>query len=142
MHLSDDRIRQLSERITAIYSELVEATKRAAPKSDVEHLASRVEECDKRSNDVFAFKTESAPQLRYCVSTLTDLAERTTKSDVAVARLDELILDKASKFSLQSLQAWLDKSLPKETADAKFSEIQKQFDEMQQRLKKTIKIRI
>jgi len=97
--LMDDKVRGLADRVTSVYVEINDDLHRRALQSHLEALQNDMKNYASQA-ETQAFQQDCVPKLKFCVDSICAFDERLKAQDGAIQRVDEVLLDKASKYDI------------------------------------------
>ncbi|CEM20848.1 unnamed protein product [Vitrella brassicaformis CCMP3155] len=131
--LLDEKHLNLQDRVTAVYVELNEDIQKRAHKTTVEDVRDELLLMAKES-DLEALKEEAVPRIQFCVDSMQTFNDRINLQDSAIQRLDELLLDKASKYDIVVANAKVEQCMPKDKAYTELQRLSNRLDTICKRL--------
>eukprot|EP00397_Hematodinium_sp_SG-2012_P017509 GEMP01017909.1.p1 GENE.GEMP01017909.1~~GEMP01017909.1.p1 ORF type:complete len:606 (+),score=152.59 GEMP01017909.1:409-2226(+) len=133
MHLLDDKMRSVADRITAAYVEIGEDMKTKADRKKVIDMSERMRDFAIKV-DTDAFMKDCLPKMKQCTDSIKNFDKALQAHDAAFQHLDEIIFDKASKYDIVVANARIDACFPKESGMVEYEKLTKRVSELTKRL--------
>lgn len=134
---TNDQLRGLSDRLTAMYSELVNDLQQRAMYDDLQETKNSLKKYALRA-ETDAFQQDCVPKLRFCVDSIRAFDERLRAQDDAIQRVDEVLLDKAGKYDIVIINSRVEQCLQKEAAMKEFHSIYDKQDRFNARFEEYV----
>lgn len=113
LHGLEDKIRSVADRITSVYVEVEQDLQTKAENEKVNGIADRLEDFALKV-DTDAFMKDCLPRIKHCSEAIEECQNDMRARDVAFNRLDEVLMDKASKYEVVVANARIDACMQKE----------------------------
>lgn len=123
----DEKIRGLSDRVTSIYGELNDDLHHRALAKDLEALQADLKNYSLQV-ETEAFQQDCVPKLKFCVDSIQEFEGRLAGQDFAIQRVDQLLLDKASKYDVVVANSRIEQSMNREKAMAEFTKMYERLE--------------
>lgn len=130
LHVVEEKLRALADKVTSVYAELNEEVQRRALATQIIELAERLKGYALAS-DQQSFKQECLPKLKFCIETINQFQDRLHAQDGAIQRVDEVLLQKASKWDVRVCSERMDTALTRSHAEQEFASVRAQIERMQ-----------
>jgi len=130
---TDAKVKALGERITTLATETFEELSQKAPAKKIDEIIVKVGMCAKKGEVERVFE-EVSKESAACRDTVGNFQAHLEAQDKSLERIDELLLDKASKFDVSATQAALNTCVQQTAAAAEYKGIR----EMIQKLSDTV----
>lgn len=131
--LMDDKIRAMSDRMTSIYTELDGEIAHRALEEDLRDLQRDMKRYALRG-ETEAFQQDCVPKLKFCVDSIKSFDDRLKAQDDAIQRVDEVLLDKASKYDVVVANSRIEQCFPKEKAMSEFGRMFERLEWMNKKV--------
>merc|ERR1719502_2419534 len=131
--LMDDKVRGLADRVTSIYVEINDDLHKRALQSHLDALGSDLTNYASRA-ETQAFQQDCVPKLKFCVDSICAFDERLKAQDGAIQRVDEVLLDKASKYDIVVANSRIEQCMNKDRAMKEFQKMYERLEWMTKRL--------
>jgi len=129
----DDKVRGLADRVTSIYVEINDDLHKRALQSHLDALGSDLTNYASRA-ETQAFQQDCVPKLKFCVDSICAFDERLKAQDGAIQRVDEVLLDKASKYDIVVANSRIEQCMNKDRAMKEFQKMYERLEWMTKRL--------
>jgi hypothetical protein len=126
LHVIEEKMRALADKVTSVYSELNDEVQRRALQTKIDDINASLKGYALQS-DQSNFKQECLPKLKFCMETINQFTDRLSAQDNAIMRVDEVLLQKASKWDVKVVDDKMEKAIRK---DAAMRELKKHEDQM------------
>lgn len=130
LHVLEEKLRALADKVTSVYAELNEEVQRRALTTQIIELSQALKGYALAS-DQTTFKQECMPKLKFCMETISQFQDRLAAQDGAIMRVDEVLLQKASKWDVKVVGDRMDGVFTKDGAQKEFERIRVMIDRMQ-----------
>jgi hypothetical protein len=130
LHVIEEKMRALADKVTSVYSELSDEVQRRA-------LQAKLDECNASlkgyalQSDQSNFKQECLPKLKFCMDTIGQFTDRLSTQDSAIMRVDEVLLQKASKWDIKVVSDKMELAISKEEAKRELKKHEDLMNRMQ-----------
>jgi hypothetical protein len=130
LHVIEEKMRALADKATSVYSELSDEVQRRA-------LQAKLDECNASlkgyalQSDQSNFKQECLPKLKFCMDTIGQFTDRLSTQDSAIMRVDEVLLQKASKWDIKVVSDKMELAISKEEAKRELKKHEDLMNRMQ-----------
>merc|ERR1719247_980733 len=130
LHVIEEKMRALADKVTSVYSELSDEVQRRA-------LQAKLDECNASlkgyalQSDQSNFKQECLPKLKFCMDTIGRFTDRLSTQDSASLRVDEVLLQKASKWDIKVVSDKMELAISKEEAKRELKKHEDLMNRMQ-----------
>eukprot|EP00746_Dinoflagellata_sp_MGD_P163687 gnl/MRDRNA2_/MRDRNA2_91868_c0_seq1.p1 gnl/MRDRNA2_/MRDRNA2_91868_c0~~gnl/MRDRNA2_/MRDRNA2_91868_c0_seq1.p1 ORF type:complete len:611 (-),score=159.67 gnl/MRDRNA2_/MRDRNA2_91868_c0_seq1:29-1795(-) len=132
-NLMDDKVRGLADRVTSIYVELNDDLHKRALHTHLEAVQNDLKNYALRS-ETDSFQQDCVPKLKFCVDSIQAFDERLKAQDGAIQRVDEVLLDKASKYDIVVANSRIEQCMNKDRAMKEFQKMYERLEWMTKRL--------
>lgn len=129
---NNDQLRGLSDRLTSMYSELANDLQQRAMYDDLQETKNSLKKYALRV-ETDAFQQDCVPKLRFCVDSIKEFDGRLTSQDDAIQRVDEVLLDKAGKYDIVTINSRIEQCVQKDNATKEFHTIYDKLDRFNKR---------
>merc|ERR1719247_742581 len=130
LHVIEEKMRALADKVTSVYSELNDEVQRRALQTKIDDINASLKGYALQS-DQSNFKQECLPKLKFCMETINQFTDRLSAQDNAIMRVDEVLLQKASKWDVKVVSDKNDQLITKEAAMREFAAVRVMIDRMQ-----------
>eukprot|EP00921_Rhytidocystis_pertsovi_P022591 GHVQ01036066.1.p1 GENE.GHVQ01036066.1~~GHVQ01036066.1.p1 ORF type:complete len:548 (+),score=63.90 GHVQ01036066.1:818-2461(+) len=130
---TEDRYRTLSERVASIYVELNSEIDTMATKESLDDVSERLQEYAKLP-ELRSLREDTLPKLKFCVDSIDAFYERLNTQDAGIQRIDELLLDKASKYDIVVVNSRIELCQSKDKAASEQHKLIERMEWIQRRL--------
>merc|ERR1719359_679977 len=131
--LMDDKVRGLADRVTSIYVEINDDLHKRAHQSHLDALQNDLKNYASQA-ETQAFQQDCVPKLKFCVDSICAFDERLKAQDGAIQRVDEVLLDKASKYDIVVANSRIEQCMNKDRAMKEFQKMYERLEWMTKRL--------
>merc|ERR1719460_2217607 len=132
-NLMDDKVRGLADRVTSIYVKLNDDLHKRALHTHLEAIQNDLKNYALRT-ETDVFQSDCVPKLKFCVDSITAFDERLKAQDGAIQRVDEVLLDKASKYDIVVANSRIEQCMNKDRAMKEFQKMYERLEWMTKRL--------
>merc|ERR1719506_2375017 len=130
LHVIEEKMRALADKVTSVYSELNDEVQRRALQTKIDDINASLKGYALQS-DQTNFKQECLPKLKFCMETINQFTDRLSAQDNAIMRVDEVLLQKASKWDVKVVSDKNDQLITKEAAMRELKKHEEQMNRMQ-----------
>lgn len=129
----DDKLKSQTERLTQVHIETQEECKKRALQSKVDEINERLKDFALRSTTE-SFQKDILPRIKLCIESIEAFDTCLVSRDMAIQRVDEVLLDKSSKYDIMVLNSRMEKCLQKEESEKIILDVTNKLDTLDKRL--------
>jgi len=129
----DEGLQTLSDRVTSVYTELLDDVNDRAFAATVRDMKKEMREFAQRA-DTDAFQMDIGPKLKYVCDTIRTIDGKMQNQDSTLMKMDEVLLDKADKFDIVVANSRIEHCFQKEKALKEFEKVTDKIDWVAKRL--------
>mmetsp|Transcript_18296 Transcript_18296/g.49182 ORF Transcript_18296/g.49182 Transcript_18296/m.49182 type:complete len:563 (-) Transcript_18296:183-1871(-) len=129
----DDKIRKLSLRMTSVFQELNDDIAQRALHTHVLEIQANLNKYALKA-ELESFTEDCSPKVQFCMDSIQEFGSRLKLQDGAIQRVDEVLLDKASKYDIVVLNKSIERCYEKEKAVTDFRSMAERLDRMHKRI--------
>eukprot|EP00929_Paragymnodinium_shiwhaense_P000326 TRINITY_DN100573_c0_g1_i1.p1 TRINITY_DN100573_c0_g1~~TRINITY_DN100573_c0_g1_i1.p1 ORF type:complete len:563 (-),score=196.46 TRINITY_DN100573_c0_g1_i1:219-1907(-) len=129
----DDKVRALSDRMTSIFTDITKEVDVRAMDADVQELRLQLSSLTNKEDSEVSFR-DCMPKVNFCVEQIRRFDEKLGAQDKAIARVDEVLLDKAGKQEVSLVYKQVDTKYEEDKAIAEFQKMYERIDWMNNKM--------
>merc|ERR1719224_253339 len=123
--------------MTSIYTELNDDLSKRALADNLTDVKQDMKKYSLRA-ETDAFQQDCVPKLKFCVDSIQAFDERLQTQDGAIQRVDEVLLDKASKYDIVVANSRIEQCMNKDRAMKEFQKMYERLEWMTKRLEHSL----